>query len=162
MRAFVTLATTLLVGFILGGCGLFEGESTDLGEPVPFEPVDRAYGLEVNAAQTYVFRDSSTWARFWNEHVDLYDANAQPYPPPHVDFDRRMIIALFWGMRIGTNPVDTVSAIEGIYDQSDRMNVRVGPLPDLGPGRLVLHPTQVVHLPRTEKPVVFSGEIPEQ
>lgn len=40
--------------------------------------------------------------------------------------------------------------------------VDIGPVPDLGPCRAKVYPTQVVSIPRPDKPVEFTGKVPEQ
>ena len=81
-RLFQSVLVGLLAGFLLGGCDLLQDESGPPGEPISYEWVKRGYGVRVYEAQTRVFRDSLTWARFWNEHINLYDENHNPYPPP--------------------------------------------------------------------------------
>ena len=147
----------------LGGCDLTQDESGPPGEPVSYDWVTRGYGTRVYEAQTRVFRDSLTWVQFWDEHVNLYDQNHEAYPAPSVDFDRRIIIGVYWGhFYSGCQTINRIEAIEGIYDAGNRIVVDVGPVPDLGACRLLVYPTQVVSIPRPDKPVEFTGKVPEQ
>lgn len=57
---------------------------------------------------------------------------------------------------------DSVDAIDGIYDTGDQIVVHVGPMPDLGLCAAIQLPIQVVSIPRSEKPIEFTGELPEQ
>lgn len=151
----------LLGGFLLGGCDLLRGDSTPSGEPVTYDQVEKAGGLHVRNAQTRVFRDSAEWATFWNEHVSAFDENHDLISPPSVDFDRRKVVAVFWGCHyVGCR--GSVNAINGIYEQDDQIRVDIGSLPDLGPCRAVQLPLQVVSIPDTERPIEFTGEIPDQ
>jgi hypothetical protein len=143
------------------GCDLFQNEDPDRGEPISYDPVEKAGGLHVRKAQTRVFRDSAEWATFWNDHISLFDENHQLYPPTPVNFDRRTVVAVFWGcLYVGCR--DSVNAIDGIYDTGGRIEIDIGSLPDLGSCRAVQLPVQVVTIPRTEKPIEFTGKIPEQ
>jgi hypothetical protein len=152
-----------LVGILLGGCDLLQDESGPPGEPISYEWVKRGHGVQVYEAQTRVFRDSTSWARFWNEHINIFDENHDPYPPPSVDFDRRIIIGVYWGaFYVGCRVTYRIEAIEGIYDAEDRIVVDIGPVPDLGPCRAKVYPTQVVTIPRPDKPVEFTGKVPKQ
>lgn len=159
-----TVLTTLLFAVLLfGGCDLLRDETGPSGEPISYEWVRRGHGVQVYEAQTRVFRDSAAWAQFWNEHVNLYDQNHAVYPPPSVDFDRRIIIGVYWGhFYAGCRVTYRIEAIKGIYDAGDRIVVDIGSVPDLGPCRAMVLPTQVVTIPRSGKPVEFTGEVPEQ
>lgn len=149
------------MGFFLMGCDLFQNEDPDRGEPVSYDQVEKASGLHVRKAQTRVFRDSADWATFWNEHISLFDENHQLYPPTPVNFNRRIVVAVFWGCHyVGCR--DSVNAIDGIYEVDDQVKVRIGSLPDLGPCRAIQLPVQVVTIPRTEKPIEFISKVPEQ
>ena len=163
-RLFQSVLIDLLTGLFLGGCDVFQDEPTGPpGEPVSYDWVKWGHGTRVYEAQTRVFRDSLTWAQFWNEHVTLHDQNHELYPPPSVDFDRRIIIGVYWGhFYSGCRTISRIEAIEGIYDAGDRIVVDIGPVPDLGVCRLVIWPTQVVSIPRPDKPVEFTGKVPEQ
>lgn len=150
-----------LAGFFLIGCDLFQNEDPDRGEPVSYERVEKAGGLHVRKAQTRVFRDSASWIQFWNEHVSAFDENHELISPPSVDFDRREIVAVFWGCFYG-GCRRSVNAIKGIYNTGDQIEVNIGSLPDLGPCRAIQLPLQVASIPDSEKPIEFTGKIPEQ
>jgi hypothetical protein len=77
---------------------LLQSEDPDRGEPVSYEQVEKAGGLHVRRAQTRVFRDSADWATFWSEHISAFDENHELISSPSVDFDRRKIVAVFWGV----------------------------------------------------------------
>lgn len=163
-RLFQSVLVGLLAGLLFGGCDVFhDGSNGPPGEPISHEWVKRGHGVRVYEAQTRVFRDSLAWAQFWNEHVTLRDQNLELYPPPSVDFERRVIIGVYWGSYyVGCRAIDRIDAIEGIYDAADRIVVDIGPVPDLGPCRAKVYPTQVVSIPRPDKPVAFTGKVPEQ
>ena len=160
----VLLAFWLLAGLgILGGCDRFQDESGPSGEPVSYEWVTRGHGVDVYEAQTRVFRDSLAWAQFWNKHVMVRDENFELYPPPSIEFNRRIIIGVYWGYFYGGCRVThRIKAIEDIHDAGDRIVVSIGPVPDLGVCRTMVLPTQVVTIPRPNKPVEFTGKVPEQ
>ncbi len=150
-----------LVGLLLMGCDLLRNGDSDRGEPVSYEQVEKAGGLHVRKAQTRVFRDSASWIQFWNKHVSAFDENHELISPPSVDFDRREIVAVFWGCFYG-GCRRSVNAIEGIYNAGNQIEVSIGSLPDLGACRMVQLPLQVVSIPESEKPIDFTGKIPEQ
>ena len=160
----ISLLVALSVLMVLGGCGLFQDEPAGPpGESISYEWVERGHGVQVHEAQTQVFRDNLTWAQFWDEYVTLRDQNHELYPPPSVDFDRRIIIGVYWGyFYTGCRAIDRIEAIEGIYDTGDRIVVDIGSVPDLGVCRTMVLPTQVVSIPLTDKPVEFTGKVPEQ
>ncbi len=160
---FVIIGCLGIVAFLLG-CDASQGlPSTSLGQAVPYEWVEKGHGVDVYEAQTRVFRDSTEWVQFWNEHVSLLDQNFRPIPPPSLDFGRRMIIAVYWGYYYtGCRVISRIEAIEGIYDAGDRIVVAIGSVPDLGLCRTMVYPTQVVSIPRVDKPVEFIGDVPEQ
>lgn len=150
-----------LAGLCLMGCEVLQNDGFDPGEPVSYTQVDKAGGLHVRKAQTRVFRDSASWIGFWNEHITLFDENHQLYEPTPVNFNRRIVIAVFWGCRyVGCR--NSVNALEGIYDVGDQLTVSIGSLPDLGPCRTTQLPVQVVSISASEKPIEFTGKIPEQ
>jgi len=157
----VCLITSVLLA---GGCdGVEDSNTALLGEPVLYEWVEKGHGVQVYEAQTRVFRDSLAWAQFWDAHVSLLDQNFQPYPPPSVDFNQEMIIGVYWGYYYtGCRIIDRIEAINGIYKRSNRIVVNIGSVPDLGPCRAMIYPTQVIRIPRSEKPVEFTGQVPEQ
>lgn len=146
---------------LLEGCGLFHDEPAHSSEPVSYRWVENAEGLHVREAQTRVFRDSAEWGMFWNKHISLFDENYELYPPESVNFNHHTVVAVFWGCQyVGCR--NSVNAIDGIYESDGQIEVELDPLPDLGPCRTVQLPLQVVTIPHSEKPIDFTGKIPEQ
>ena len=67
-----------------------------------------------------------------------------------------MLIGVQWGGGYSgcSSLVEAIESI-GIHDQ--RIEVRVGPLPDLGECLAVVYPIQIVRIPRSDFHVVFSS-----
>lgn len=99
--AWVLAGLSGLVLLLLSGCDWLQDRPTDPGEPVSYEWIKKADGLHVREAQTRVFRDNADWVQFWNEYISLFDENHQLYPPTSIDFNQRIVIAVFWGAFTG-------------------------------------------------------------
>ena len=90
-----TLACLALLA-LLPACSLWSWEGDGDG-PVDFEDVPGAEYLRVGQPGTAVFNDAEAWAAFWYDHINSFDGEGNPTPPPAIDFGRRTVAAVFAG-----------------------------------------------------------------
>ena len=126
--------------------------------PLPFENFTEAEYFRVPHPATFVIRDDAAWNQLWENYWTRDDSLGRT-PPPTVDFEEDMIIALFWGCGY-SGCHSWAEAIERIITRSGRIEVHVGPLPDLGNCDMIVCPIQVVRMRKSDVPVVFIGDVP--
>lgn len=149
----------LLISFvviILGqiSCSSHPAEVT----PLPFENLTEAEYFTVPHPATVVIENDAAWNQLWENYWIKYDSLGKT-PPPAVDFEEDMVIAVFWGCNYSGCRF-WVEAIERIITRSGRIEVHVGPLPDLGYCDMIVCPLQVVKMRKSDFPVVFVGDLP--
>lgn len=83
-----TLLALLLALAPLAGC-LAPTDGAPSGE-IPFETVDRGANSEIEEREEIVVRTSEAWAELWQRH-------APDDQRPEIDFDERMVLAIFKG-----------------------------------------------------------------
>ena len=131
----------------------------DIGtEPVQLEFSDMASMgyFRVEQAGTAVFRSQTEWNAF--VHVHLNQITAIPILLPKADFDKQMVIGVFWGG--GFSGCANVSrSIESVRIVNNAVVVQVGPLKDLGECAVPVTPLHIVKIPKTDLPVVFVGNV---
>ncbi len=125
--------------------------------PLPFENLTEAEYFRVRYPATVVIKDDAAWNQLWEDYWTKQDSLGRT-PPPAVDFEEDMVIAVFWGCNHG-GCYFWADAIERIITRSGRIEVHVGPLPDLGYCDMVVCPLQVVRMRKSEFPVVFIGDV---
>ena len=134
---------------VLAGCDAFAS-----GEPVAFTtltaPMER---VAVNG--TTVLRDPQALAAFVRE-----TPNEGPVSFPDVDFERQIVLGVFYGGSFHAGCTGAVEVIESVQQERDELVVRIGPLPDLGPCRAVVYPSQLVVVDATSPKVRFEGPLP--
>lgn len=155
------LAALLLCSVLLIACDWLPGQTEDEGDPIDFEDVESAERLDVQQAQTVVFRSEAGWETFWYEHVNSYGSEGNKTPPPPIDFESRMLIGVFWGEGY-SGCSNYVQAIEGVKERESRIEVEVGELPDLGACRAFVYPLQVIKMKRSDQSVRFIGKVPAE
>lgn len=144
-----------LLALLLAGCDMLGP-----GEPIAFSDVPEAERLRVQISGTTVLRGSWEWERFWQSHVNGYGPDGQPPRPPEIDFSRHMVVGVFWGGSIHGGCHNYARAIRRVEAVGDGLVVYVGPLPDLGQCRMIVHPIQVIVVPRVGGEVRFVGHLP--
>ena len=81
-------------------------------------------------------------------------------PPPEIDFDKEMVVAICWGSGY-SGCSNTVEVIKRIEKTIDSINVVLSDLPNLGPCDMEVYPIQMVRISNLSLPVHFSGSIPQ-
>lgn len=109
------------------------------------------HSIRVQYAQSHVVESEHEWRELWESH--------SRDGVPEVDFSRHELVAVFWGDR-PAGCSDRVEAIERAVVRSGRVEVEVGPLPELGECSAIVSPYDIVEIPRTDLPVVLVGEVP--
>ncbi|MBW8003652.1 MAG: hypothetical protein FVQ80_16850 [Planctomycetes bacterium] len=150
-----------MILILLGYCD----SPTKPGTPIPFENIEGAGRFNVPEAGTEVIKDNAAWINLWENYWNAFNGGGKT-PPPSVDFERKMVIAIFYGAdgAAYTGCQNFVETIEDIIEKSGKIEVRIGPLTleDLGPCDAGLYPLQMVKIERSDLPVIFTGEIPYQ
>lgn len=134
-------------------CGSNPAEVT----PLPFENLTEAEYFRVQYPATVVIQDDAAWNQLWEDYWTRQDSMGRT-PPPAVDFEQDMVIAVFWGCGY-SGCYRWVEAIEKIIIRSGRIEVHIGPLPDLGDCQMIVCPLQIVRMRKSEIPVVFIGDV---
>lgn len=134
-------------------CGPHPAEVT----PLPFENFTEAEYFRVQYPATVVIKDDAAWNQLWEDYWTRQDSLGRT-PPPAVNFEEDMVIAVFWGCGY-SGCYWWVEAIERIIIRSGRIEVHIAPLPDLGDCEMIVCPIQVVKLEKSDFPVVFLGDV---
>jgi len=152
-RAYLCL---LLWAMAWGGCDRAPLEDSD-PRLVLFETIEGADGFVLTSPGTQVFREEAFWRTLWGSTWSITDGQGVKTPPPEIDFDHKMVIAVFWGEGY-SGCSNGVEAINTIIERDGELVVLVVLLPDLGPCDAVVY--QMVQLDQTDLPVVFEGDVP--
>ena len=158
MRIAVSLACLVLFVLVLASCE----SDTDTVIPIPFENIEEAGSFTVTVKGTAVFRDDAAWTDLWEQYWNVYGGQGAKTPPPRIDFEREMVIAVFYGSGF-SGCSNGVEVFEDMVKTPEHIEVRVGSLPveDLGPCDALVYPLQMAKVRRSSLPVVFTGEVPE-
>ncbi len=148
----------LLWAMAWGGCDRAPLEDSD-PRIVAFETIKGADGFVLTSPGTQVFREEAFWRTLWGSTWSITDGQGVKTPPPEIDFDHKMVIAVFWGEGY-SGCSNGVEAINTIIERDGELVVLVVLLPDLGPCDAVVYPIQMVQLDQTDLPVVFEGDVP--
>lgn len=141
------LALTAALAFV--GCDALSSD-----EPIPFARLDLP-ASPVFVSGTTVIRDQSRLEAFARRQV------GDPVPIPEVDFERHLVVGVFYGGSFHAGCSGDVEVIEAIRDEGDALVVEIGPLPDLGPCRAVVHPAEMVVVDAQASAVQFVGKVPK-
>ena len=139
---------------------IFKGSAPEI-EPLRSQPID-VEGFDtlfVPEPGTHVFKTQNEWLTFWNEF------NTSSNPPPLLDFTNERLVAVCYGDGFSgcSNRVSVISAIIEtcpILCETNRIQVQVESLPDLGSCRAVIAPIHIVRIPNTSLNVEFIGAVP--
>jgi hypothetical protein len=141
-----SLATVALLA--LAGC-----DAVSPGGSVGFAQLDLpAQPVLING--TTVIRDQTTlesFARGWDGNV---------VPLPTVDFERQMVVGVFYGGSFHGGCSSQVDVVETVRHDGDALVVSVGALPDLGICQAVVYPADMVVVDAVSPKVRFVGKLP--
>jgi hypothetical protein len=148
----------------LAGCDQLgtEQEETFVVAPVAFTNFEDVESLTRGNTGVAVLRDQAALDEFFEDHSPEDD----PAAAPAFDFDRQMLLAVFWGTGY-SGCANRVEAIETVllrtfFDgRNPQLEVRVGPLPDLGPCDAEVFPIQIVAVEPNDETVLFGGDVPD-
>lgn len=126
------------------------------GTPVMFTDIPEANSFRIPSSGNAVIRDSAVWRNLWNSYWNAYDSSGAKTPPPAIDFDRYMVIGVFWGEGY-TGCSNHVDAIFHIGALAGHIEVWVKTLPDPGNCQLQVYPLQMVTVEKTDLPVRFRS-----
>ena len=159
MKKISLLSGISLTLILLGSCD----SPMETGTPIPYENIEEATLFRVPTAGTEVIQDSARWMNLWEHNWHVYDGQGDKTPPPDIDFEQKMVIAVFYGSGY-SGCENFVEAIETIIEISGKIEVRIGPLTrrDLGMCDAVINPLQMVEIERAGLPVIFEGDVPYQ
>ena len=114
---------------------------TSPSDRLAFEAVESAEALAIQEPGTAVFRDSTTWQEFWKRNT----SHCSLCPLPEIDFDNKLVIGLFWGVRSGCS--NSVEFIRAISQSATSIDVHVDPfIAELC--EAIVYPLQLVTIDR--------------
>ena len=137
-----------LAALALAGCDAFE----------PSEPVAFA---RIALPASPVLVDGTTVIR-GDYQLDAFTRreDGNRVAVPDIDFERQMIVGVFYGGSFHAGCRADVETIETVRVQGDVLVVEVGPLPDLGPCRGIVYPAEMVVVDAQADEVQFVGAVP--
>lgn len=156
MRLGMWLSLVLLAGSMFDCGGLVIDEPA---QELAYESFEEAQHFAVLEPGVQVIRSEAVWTALWEETGNLYDDSGEKAPAPDVDFSQHMIIAIFWGDGY-SGCSSGVEAVEAVWLRDNEIEVRVGPLPDLGPCDALVYPVQMLRVAASNRSVIFRGEVP--
>lgn len=134
---------------LLAACGVRIG-SIDLR----FGHIDASIDSGIGFSFTVVVRDSVEWTRLWRDHDSRIHP---PRPPPHVDFGRDIVVAIFLGQRPDRCHEVRVERVLVIDDSRIIVRYRELVVPAGNACAQGLSwPAAIVRIPFTDLPVVFE------
>lgn len=146
------LVLLISFSFLLTACDLFRDDSE--GQSFSFERIEEARHLEVPEAKTVVLRTEAGWENFWNRWIAVPEGSDR-LPAPSVDFDKKMVIGLFWGERSGCS--STVNAVQKITEKVGGIVVQVEDWTGGTICQALVQPRQVIQTKKAPKQVKFEG-----
>ncbi len=94
MRSASLLVTASLLAVGLAGCAT-PGLDDDLqAGTIPFASLEQGSESGIEERREVVVRDAQAWQQLWDEHTEM---QLDPPEAPSVDFDERMVVAVFKG-----------------------------------------------------------------
>lgn len=148
------LFTIFIFLLLLSGCDM-STEPVDIS----YENVQGFESFAVPTAGTAIIKDETTWLRYWRDYWNLYNDSGKT-PPPIVDFNKDMVIAIFYGNKY-SGCSKRVEVIKDIKQNRGLIKVHLGPLPFLGVCRAIVEPIQMVKIPKSNLEVTFTGNVPK-
>lgn len=123
-------------------------------------PVER---LNLPNAGVAVIRTQAQWKMLWRRYFSrawngVTGERIHPVIPP-VDFRREMVVAVSFGPTSGC--LNAARWVTRVTERRDSVFVQLGPVPSpsMSTCAAMVHPAELVVLPRRDKPVAFRGPI---
>ena len=130
---------------------------------VPFTPAAFQSGGETwfEGSGAFILTDQGAWRRVWDRHIQNESIGSlngvgNLNPPPAIDFEKSVVVALFAGPQKGFLGYQ----VQGGYALGKQATLRLIPVVNARPGIAVPRPWAFMVLPRTEMSV--SIQIPGQ
>ena len=150
MRALVAL----FLIFCLPACSLLGSDDT-----VPFADVPNVEDLQLGKPGTAVFNEAASWEAFWYDHVNSFDNESTPVPPPKIDFGSKTAVAVFLGGGL-SGCSNHVRLVRSISLDGGTAVVDIAPPPyRVGPCDAIINPIHVVEFEKAGA-VRFTGNVP--
>ena len=155
----ISAITFVLTIFMLISCD----SPNEIETPLLFENIIEAEHFDVTEAGTKVFRNKIEWTNLWEQNWNLYNSQGEKTPPPSVDFEREMVIAIFYDSGY-SGCSNWTEVIEEVYKKSGKIEIHIGSLilEELGSCRTIVYPLQMVKMEISNLPIVFNGEVPNE
>lgn len=131
-----------------------------VSEQVDFVTIREARSFDVPESGTSVIKSGKEWENWLQKYWNQFSGNGEKTPPPEIDFDKEMVVAICWGSGY-SGCSNTVEVIKRIEKTIDSINVVLSDLPNLGPCDMEVYPIQMVRISNLSLPVHFSGSIPQ-
>jgi hypothetical protein len=142
--------TLILAGLVLAGTAA----AAEKSQTVAVIKEWKGFNAAQEAPKRVVVKDQKGWEEVWTG----MEGNVNPKPEtPKVDFDSRMVIAVFMGTRKSGGYSVKITSIE----QNGKVTVKVkesSPPPDAIVTMALTSPYHVVVVPKSDKPVEFINE----
>lgn len=153
----VLMVGAVLLAWSLVGC-VSDDDDDGEGELVAFSVVESGQNSGVGTERLTVIREQALFDDLWQEHAGGA-AFLTPPAPPLVDFNQRMVLAIFLGER--TTDRHRIEVFE-VREHSANFTVKVRvTLPDEGCAVFDedVQPFQMVTIPQSDKVVGFTTEV---
>ena len=125
-----------------------------------FSDIENMRYFRVEQPKTLVIRTQKEWDSFLRGSF-FPPSNLHGVDFPRVDFNEEMVIGVFWGGGCKYSGCTNVSrSIERLVMSLNGIEVKVGPLQDLGLCEACVSPLHIVKVEKSELPVVFVGNLP--
>jgi hypothetical protein len=128
---------------------------------VPFKDVKDYGSFCIQERGPVVITSKAEWTHLWELYWNNYDEKGNKTPPPQIDFDKGMVMGVFWGGNCRYSGCTNRSpSIKSVWIANDTLRVQVGPMRDLGPCDMCVCPLHLVHTEKYDLPVTFVGDVP--
>ena len=128
---------------------------------VVFENVENYGNFCVEENGTSVITSDLGWMDLWERYWNVYDGQGNKTPPPEVNFDKEMVIGVFWGGYCAYSGCTNESpSIESVWIENDTLWIKVGELKNLGPCDMCVCPLHLIQTQKLDMPVRFVGDVP--
>lgn len=104
------------IGSLTGG--LVAVQAQQFEQPLPFDTIRKEKGSAISEKRTYVINTNKEWKKLWNAMNGFL---SEPLPLPEVDFENKMLIAVFQGYQASIANI----TITDIIKRGNNLTVKV-------------------------------------